>query len=100
MHDLSQTYQAAHSPDASPSSDFLWDLPLQAYTQKVLGARQSPHELLLLPPPHVHSLSEPKPRALMSMARACCFSYGRILLESTISWTCAPRLRVLSADAG
>ena len=69
---------------------------LQPYTQKVLGAGQSPRE----PPPHVHSPSEPRPRALMSMARACCFSYGRILLASTISWTCAPRLRVLSTEAG
>ena len=47
---------------------------LRPYTQKVLGAGQSPRE----PPPHVHSPSEPRPRALMSMARACCFSYGRI----------------------
>ena len=69
---------------------------LQPYTQKVLGAGQSPRE----PPPHVHSPSEPRPRALRSMARACCFNYGRILLASTISWTCAPRLRVLSTEAG
>ena len=95
-HDSSQTYQAAHSPDASPSSDSLWDLHCGPTPRKSLVPGRAPvsrRRTYTAPPSPGRGrwCPWPDPAVLVTEGSS---------LESTVSWTCAPHLRVLSADAG
>ena len=95
-HDSSQTYQAAHSPDASPSSDSLWDLHCSPTPRKSLVPGRAPvsrRRTYTAPPSPGRGrwCPWPEPAVLVTEGSS---------LESTVSWTCAPHLRVLSADAG